>query len=132
MTAKSTKNEKKTKTPGVKERRIRILTEEKVLKAIPGTSGIYNTIAKKCGVTRQSLKAFVDQRPELVEAVKLEGEILGDVAESQLAILVKCGDIQAIKFYLSTKAKDRGYTTTQEQKHTGDLGFTFNYVPPSE
>jgi len=41
-------------------------------------------------------------------------EVVTDIAEAQLISSVKKGEPWAIKYWLSTKGKDRGYTTKQE------------------
>ena len=45
-----------------------------------------------------------------------EHENMNDLAENKLYTKIDSGDFQAIKFRLSTKAKDRGYVERVEQR----------------
>jgi len=55
-------------------------------------------------------------------------ETITDLAEAQLISSVKKGEPWAIKYWLSTKGKDRGYTTKQEFKNTGQVGMPFQII----
>jgi hypothetical protein len=67
---------------------------------------------RKC--TRQTVYNYLKRHPELREVLEESREASIDQAESQLLDAVERGDINAIKFYLETKGKLRGYTRRQE------------------
>ncbi|RME51974.1 hypothetical protein D6783_06185 [Candidatus Woesearchaeota archaeon] len=49
-----------------------------------------------------------------------------DMAELGLNKLIAEGDFKAIKFFLLTKGKTRGYTYKQEIEHQGEVETVFN------
>jgi hypothetical protein len=63
-------------------------------------------------ITRQSVKIRADKNPELLRDIEEECK---DIAEETLQHFIRAEKdkklkLDATKFYLSTKAKDRGYT----------------------
>jgi len=64
---------------------------------------------KATGVNRSTLWRWMKEDQAFSETVwEIEESIL-DVAESKLLELVRAGNLQAIKFLLRSKARDRGY-----------------------
>jgi hypothetical protein len=56
-----------------------------------------------------------DKVPNLKELLKQEDERLLDKAEDKLIELIEKGDSTMIKYFLSTKGKERGYVDASEQ-----------------
>jgi hypothetical protein len=98
-------------------------TAKQFIDVIPGTGGIISTIAKRAGCEWHTAKKYIDNHPTIHRAWLDEKELVLDVAESSLITLVKDGDFPAIKYYLSTQGKHRGYTERQE---TRNQTFTFD------
>src|SRR5688572_16034425 len=89
-------------------------TVNQFIKAIPGTGGIVSTIARRVGCDWQTAKRFITRYPTVERVYQSECETVLDLAEVKLIEAVKAGDFPAIKFYLTTKGKNRGYTERQE------------------
>ncbi len=90
------------------------------IKAIPGTAGIVTTIAKRVGCTWHTARRYIDRHPTVAKAYADECETLTDIAEAKLYAQINKGEMWAVKYYLSTKGKNRGYTTRVE--HSGPGG----------
>lgn len=89
--------------------------------AVKGTGGVLVEIARRYGVSRKTLWQWRKERPELLEIIAEEREEMIDRAESKLLEIIGEGDVSAIKYYLSTQGKERGYTTRTEQKIEGEV-----------
>lgn len=99
--------------------------------AIPGTSGIISSIAKKVGCSWNTAKAFIDNYPTVKAAFEAEREGLLDIAESVLANNIKLSlqqqqsgkvtaDSTDAKWVLARLGKHRGYAEKQEIEHSGE------------
>lgn len=85
------------------------LTRTNVINAIEGCLGNYSTIAQKCGVNRQTVSEFFKRHPDLKELADQDREKLIDVAESQIAVAIKDGDVNSSWKLVEQQAKNRGY-----------------------
>lgn len=83
-------------------------------KAIKRSGGFISTIAKHFNVSWATMNSFIRSDKKLLRALTEEREILMDIAEMALIKKVIEGQEWAIKLYLNTQAKDRGYTTRLE------------------
>ena len=90
------------------------LSIQKFKKALSGSYGVQAVIATKCGVTRGAVTRFINKHPNLKPLIEQEKERIIDVAENKLHERILNGDTRALKFFLSTKGKKRGYIPTQE------------------
>ena len=91
-----------------------IYTAEQFIKAMPGTGGIVTLIANKVGCTWHTCRKWIDRHPTVREAWDAECEAILDLAESKAIGAIKKGDAQMVRWYLSTKGKQRGYTERHE------------------
>lgn len=89
-------------------------TTEQFIKAIPGTGGIITAIAKKVGCDWYTAKKYITQYATVEAAYNAERETVKDQVETALIAEAKSGESWAVKYYLSTQAKDRGYSEKQE------------------
>ncbi len=97
------------------------LTQTKCLEAIAGSGGIMTTICTKLGVTWHTANKYIKNNVKLQEAVELELEVILDVAEVHLyEHAVERAEPWAIKYLLSTKGKNRGYTTGTDLTSKGE------------
>lgn len=87
---------------------------EMFINAIPGTGGIITLIAKKARVDWHTAKKYINDYPTVKRVYDAECEGITDMAEAKLIEAIRAGDFPAIKFYLTTKGKDRGYVERQE------------------
>lgn len=92
-----------------------------VIEAIKGTGGIISSVAKKMGCAWHTAKKYIDEHPTVKLAYDAECEGILDLAEVKLIGAINDNDLAAIKFYLMTKGKRRGYTERQEVEHSGNL-----------
>ena len=89
--------------------------------ALPGSHGVQALIAKKCGVERSTITNFLDKHPEMRKLCLLEREKIIDVSENRLFKAADNGEKWAIDKILSTIGKGRGYITSQENIHSGQI-----------
>lgn len=87
---------------------------EQVIKAIQQSGGVIASIAKELGCEWHTAKKYIEENPKIQQAYIDETETTLDLAEHGLHKLIQQGDFQAIKFYLSTKGKTRGYREARD------------------
>jgi hypothetical protein len=87
-------------------------TSQQFLKAINGSGGIKTTIARRLKCSRPPVDSYLNKNQELYDAWLDEKESMLDMCESGLIALAEKNDLGAIKYFLSTQAKDRGYGDT--------------------
>ncbi len=113
--------------PGTKP----IITKQKFIEALPNTAGLYTLIAERLDCSRITVWKFLKKHPELEKEVEAERERIIDLAEGNLIEkIIKKKDFKAIKYFLSTKAKSRGYSQKLEVENSGEVAVkgyvTFN------
>ena len=79
-----------------------------VINAIQGSAGIKATIAKRLGVSRWTVDAYLERWTGAKTAYDEECEIVVDMAEGTIIKAIKEGDVGTAKWYLVHKAKMRG------------------------
>ena len=94
------------------------------VKAIEGSGGIVSTIASRVGCTWMTAKKYIDSYPTIRTAYDEEIERIIDLAEGVLikniqnaakeAQVGRDVDTADAKWFLSRKAKSRGYVERQE------------------
>ena len=89
-------------------------TKEQVEEAIKGSVGIMSTIAKRLDCNWRIAKKYCGKWECTRQALANENESIIDLAESKAFSLIKEGDAGMIKWFLSRKGKNRGYTERQE------------------
>src|SRR5262245_40109355 len=77
-------------------------------------------VARMYGVARQTVWAYVQSRPLLVEAVQDCRETMLDDAENSLHQAVLRGEPWAVCFYLKCQGKGRGYVERTEYRNMSD------------
>lgn len=113
--------------------------EDEVIAAIAGSNGIKAFIARRLGMARDTLERYIDRYPKVKEAYVQEREAALDIAESKLFELINAKDPEAIRFFLRTVGKHRGYSERVETEHSGTVSIapapvvTFNadFVAPA-
>jgi len=70
--------------------------------------GILSLALERSGVTRKEYDGWLNNLEFKKEVIRVE-ELAVDFVENRLLQLINEGDLQAIQFYLKTKAKKRGY-----------------------
>ena len=112
-------------------------TIDQVVEALRTSAGIKSAAAKKLGCAPSTLSGYFERHPELHDALRQIDEDLLDLAEGKLIGHIQSGSLDALKFFLSTKGKARGYTKRIE--NTGKDGapltlppLTIEFVKPAK
>lgn len=92
---------------------------KKVAQAIREAKGIKSVAARRLGCSYMTLMRYVNKYPTVAKALEEAREELIDLAEGKLLERIQSGDMGAIKFFLQTQAKHRGYVVGQEVMHRG-------------
>lgn len=87
------------------------LSEKAVLESISDSGGIITTIARRLHVNWNTARTYCNKWESTRQALQEEVETTLDIAEIGIINAIKNGDTNTIKWYLSTKGKNRGYTT---------------------
>lgn len=94
---------------------------ERFAEAVRHSGGILQTIASNLGVDRKTVASWRDTLPEVREMIEDEIDKTLDMAENGLITAARSGELKAINFLLSTRGKNRGYTTKVENNISGEL-----------
>jgi len=76
--------------------------------AIKGSGGITYAVSKRLGCDFKTADKFI-KKYGLEEEMRLEREVLIDLAEGEMIKKVRAGDTQMIMYFLNNQAKHRGY-----------------------
>ena len=85
-------------------------------------------IARKFGVSRNTIWKRVQESPNLRAAFEDARETMLDNAESKLYQKVLDGDTVSLIFFLKTQGRSRGYIEKQEVEHGGAIEFVVTYA----
>ena len=80
-------------------------TQEQFKKAIPGSGGIYATIAKRVGCSWHTAQAYIRDTPALAQMYEDEANTVDDLAESVVIKAMQRGDINAAKWWLERRRR---------------------------
>lgn len=91
-------------------------TKAQVLKAIPGSGGIISNVARKLKCDWITARRYLQKMgwEDVEAAFAAEKEAITDTAEIKLVSQIKSGEPWAVKFWLTTIGKDRGFTERKE------------------
>jgi len=90
------------------------LSKKKILEALAETHGVKKYLAEKLNVDRQTIYRFFNRFPDLEDEAQEHLESITDIAEFNLIENIKKGNSWAVRYWLSTRGKNRGYTTKSE------------------
>jgi transposase len=101
-----------------------------MLKAIKGSHGIVSVVAKRLGVEWHTANTYIRADEETLQALRDEEEKVSDAAENQLVRKINSGDPWAVKFWLTTKARKRGFVSKAEiaGEIDGEINVTIKHV----
>jgi hypothetical protein len=110
-------------------------SREQVLEAIKESGGIMSTVASELECDWHTAKRYVNMWVSTAQAFEAEGKAMIDMAEGVLfrniqlaALRQKAGemvDTKDVRYVLSTKGKDRGYTDKTEVDQDVTLHFVY-------
>ncbi|MDO4557649.1 MAG: hypothetical protein Q4C47_01625 [Planctomycetia bacterium] len=93
-------------------------TEQAILRAIRGSSGLKTVVAGRLGCSRTTLDRYLDENETLRVALGNEREDFKDLIESRLRQGILEGNTAMIIFAAKTLCRDRGYVTRTEVSDT--------------
>lgn len=85
------------------------LKKAKFLEALKECKGLIYLACSTVNVGRTTVFRWRKDDPDFDEAIKQVQEMVIDVVEHKLLSKIDDGDTDAIKFFLRSRAKDRGY-----------------------
>jgi hypothetical protein len=94
-------------------------TEEEILAAIDGSSGIMLRVAQKLKCTWATARKYVEMHPTAVAAMSEQLESVLDVAENNVFQAINSKDLDMTKWFLSRKGRARGYGDQVNMQHSG-------------
>lgn len=97
------------------------ITEQMAIDACKGTRGIILNLAYNLGCCWLTAKQCLKRWPRVREAFEAEVECMGDAAEKVVQQWIEDKSLNAAKFALTTKYKNRGYTTGQQVQVSGEM-----------
>lgn len=120
---------------------------DEVIEAIRKAQGVIAAAARMLGCNRSTVYDYINNYATVKDAYDEANEVSLDVAEGGLMSFVhgqvtedgqkrRIDDrlrLDAIKYFLSTKGKHRGFTKRTEQDHRGELGVkVIDFNPPGD
>jgi len=107
-------------------------TNKKIEEALENNLSILINTARELGCSRQRLRIWIDQDPEL-QMFYLDGkEKLKDIVEGQMLKNIKEGKEASLIFFMKTQMKDRGYIEKTDMNLTIDAVKVNYIIPPSD
>lgn len=98
-----------------------------VAEALRRTAGLASAAAEVLRCDPSTIRGYMRRHPQLRQIAEETVETMMDLAESKLYAAINGGDDWAVKFYLETKGKGRGYTRRTEL--TGNAGGPIDVTP---
>ncbi|MBS0233802.1 MAG: hypothetical protein JSR99_09975 [Proteobacteria bacterium] len=100
-----------------------------IIAVLESCAGNKSLAASRLGCSRNTIDAYIARYPEICAALVEIRETFKDYAESQLKILVREKNPQAVFFTLRTVGRDRGYSERTEITGPGGLPIETKTVP---
>lgn len=85
------------------------LTLDALDKASQGTYGNISAIARNLQIPRSTLYDFINSDPEAKKRIESLREEFDDLAEEVIQKSILAGDRSLLRFYASTRLRNRGY-----------------------
>lgn len=104
-------------------------TEAEVAYALRRSHGRTYRAAAKLGVDARTIQRYKKRYPGLQEVCKEARGRIVDFAEGKLWQAIKLGEPWAIRFFLSTIGKRRGYSEDHQGKTQVNIGVQVNQKP---
>jgi len=89
-------------------------TPAQVIAAIKANRGLISGVATALGCEPITVRRYADRHPTVAAALIEARNAMLDVAEASLFRQIGAGEGWAVKYYLSTQGKARGYVERQE------------------
>lgn len=82
-----------------------LYTARQFINAMPGSGGIYATIAKRVGCDYATVKKYIANYPTVAQAYEAECETVTDMAVSVVIKSIQDGNTQDAKWWLARKRR---------------------------
>jgi len=89
-------------------------TPQEIIDALEVSRGLIAPAARNLGCSRDTIRKYLAEYPEVAKAKADMREAVTDSAESSLYRAIEDREAWAVCFYLKTQAKDRGYAERAE------------------
>lgn len=96
-------------------------TTQQIIDALRATKGMVYLAAERLGCHPDTVKNYAKRYVSVNGELQKQDGIVNDTAELKLIQAIHNGEPWAIKYRLSTKGKDRGYTEQTEHHHSGEI-----------
>ena len=103
-------------------------SQKTVLKAIKDSRGLMQIVADRLGCEWHTAERYILKWTATQGAMQAEEERMKDFAQSRLFQLIEENDGHTIRWYLSRKAKDRGFGDEMKHEHGGTVKIQFDKV----
>lgn len=103
------------------------LTVDQVIATLKETHGNMSLAARRLGVERNTIRHYIDHHPTVKQAHDEAANAVSDIAEGHLVNGAIKGDWDKVKYWLETKARDRGYGRAHQVEVTGKDGGPMEY-----
>ena len=103
-----------------------------MISALEKSLGIVSTACKSVGIERSTHYDWIAKDLKYAKKVSEISEMCIDFVESKMYSSISKGSDTLIKYYLSTKAKNRGYSETTNIQHSGTIIESINYIIPKD
>lgn len=96
-------------------------TNQQVIEALTAAKGIQSVAALALGCHRNTVGRYIREEKEVADALSDTVEVNLDLAEDRLLGAITRNEPWAIKFYLATQGRSRGYGRVSLHEHTGQV-----------
>lgn len=114
------------------------LTLDNVREALEKGAGVHEGAARLLGVSRQAIRGWVLEYPELQIVIDATKQRITDIAEINMVTAINSGDRKWSAWWLDRQGKDRGFSPRLESTGpdggpiavTSRIHVTYDYVQP--
>src|SRR5215217_3230769 len=96
------------------KRPYRKYTPQEIIDALEVSRGLIAPAARNLGCSRDTIRKYLAEYPEVAKAKADMREAVTDMAENSLYEAIRRGEAWAVCFYLKCMARDRGYIEKAE------------------
>jgi len=99
----------------------KVYTDEMIAEALIKSDGFITYAANLLGCHYATIRRAIKDSPFVAECLKVTKEANLDIAETNLLVAIKESNLDAIKFYLRYKGRERGYLKHSKVEVSEDL-----------
>ena len=107
-------------------------TPEQMITAITSSKGLVTVAARQLQCDPQTIRNYAKRYASVRDALKEQREGMADLAEARLFQAIDRGEPWAIRLFLMTVAKERGYVESIDQNIKASVGHYIIDIGPSD